>query len=164
MVYSDHASFWRTGYHALHCAEDSPIHYPDYHSTGDTLGNLDQGFATDVVMTGLATIAELAVVDSAAAGAVTRETALVTRACPNPFGEATRIGFSLSSPGAVEIAIFNTEGKLVRALIETHLPPGPHETTWDGKDRHGSGVSPGVYFVRVRAGKAADRFKVVLLR
>lgn len=59
-VYSDHASFWQSGYSAFCAIEDNPIRNPYYHTTYDTLDTLDTDFLKSVVKVGLATLSDLA--------------------------------------------------------------------------------------------------------
>lgn len=161
---SDHASFWLAGYPAVELIEDSPPVYPDYHTTADTLGNLTQSFATDVAKLAVATLAELAIPDTAAAG-VGREVAVgINRVCPNPFTSSTMISLAAAAQTRLEVCVFNTEGRLVRKLFQGGAGPGPCTLTWDGKNDLGSDVSPGVYLVRVRAGGKEASAKAVLLR
>jgi hypothetical protein len=59
-VYSDHASFWDTGYSALLGIEDDPLTNPYYHQTTDTVSTLNFDFYTNAAKTALGTLAELA--------------------------------------------------------------------------------------------------------
>jgi Peptidase family M28 len=61
MVYSDHSPFWNHGYQAMCGIEDSPVIYPYYHSSGDTVDKVDPGFFTEVTRGALAAVAELAI-------------------------------------------------------------------------------------------------------
>ena len=50
----------------------------------------------------------------------------------------------------IEVKIHNLEGRLIRDLsIERDFPSGEHEIDWDGKDRKGHKVLPGVYLIRI---------------
>ncbi len=60
MVYSDHASFWDTGYAALLAIEDEPLRNPYYHTIGDTLDTLNLDFCAQATKAALATTAILA--------------------------------------------------------------------------------------------------------
>jgi len=104
---------------------------------------------------------------------------------PNPFPNPaegiweTRIWFDLARTSVVELAVFDMRGRRVRSLIPgrgcgpTELPPGlygrergppadPCTTfAWDGQDERGSGVSPGVYLLRLRAGPVVEVRRVV---
>jgi hypothetical protein len=59
-VYSDHASFWETGYPALLGIEDEPLQNPYYHQTTDTVETLNFDFFSDSTKTALSTLTELA--------------------------------------------------------------------------------------------------------
>jgi flagellar hook assembly protein FlgD len=70
----------------------------------------------------------------------------------------------LGSVSKARVNVFDVEGRLVKTLLETQLPAGRHEVFWDGTDRHGRRVSPGVYFTRVETERASRQTKVVLLK
>ncbi len=104
---------------------------------------------------------------------------------PNPFPNPdngireTRIWFDLAKQSAVELAVYDMRGRLVRSLIPgrgcgpMELPPGlygreegpssdPCATfAWDGQDERGRSVSPGVYLLRLRAGGVVEVRRVV---
>jgi Zn-dependent M28 family amino/carboxypeptidase len=161
---SDHSSFWLAGYSALELIEDSPPVYPYYHTTGDTLGNLTQSFATDVVKLAVATLAELAIPDTAGAGIGPETVAAIGRVYPNPFRSSTAISLAAGIRTDLEVNIFDIEGRLVRKLIKAQAGPGRCELAWDGKNDMGLDVSSGVYFVKMRTAYTEASAKVVLLR
>ncbi|MFC1799388.1 M28 family peptidase [Candidatus Eisenbacteria bacterium] len=164
MLYGDHASFWRLGYDAVNCTEDTEVAYPYYHTTGDTLGHLDQSLATDILKIAVAAVAELAVPDPAGAIHGRPEITLATSAQPNPFKADTRLAFILSAAARVEVRVFDIEGRLVKTLLEAPLGAGPHGVVWDGTDAEGARVAPGVYFTGISTGSVSRHAKVVLLR
>lgn len=52
----------------------------------------------------------------------------------------------------VELAIYDLQGKLVRALAsKENFEAGRRELVWDGKNDNGRAVSSGVYFYRLHA-------------
>ena len=58
--------------------------------------------------------------------------------------------FHLEGSKKIEVKIYNLEGRLIRDLsIERDFPSGEHEFDWDGKDRKGHKVLPGVYLIRI---------------
>jgi hypothetical protein len=59
-VWSDHASFWNSGYSAICGIEDADVTNPYYHTYRDTIDTLNLDFATEAVKASLATAAELA--------------------------------------------------------------------------------------------------------
>lgn len=82
---------------------------------------------------------------------------------PNPLGPDTRIGFALASPGAATLEVFDLQGRRVRVLMEGMMPAGGHEVVWDGKNGEGRMVESGVYYYRLRAGRAMAVKSVVVL-
>ena len=83
---------------------------------------------------------------------------------PNPFNPSTEIGFSISTPGQVQLAVYNLLGQEVRLLHSGWLEPGAHRTTWDGTDAEGNEMASGVYLAFVRAGSQQQVRKMLLLR
>lgn len=162
-VYSDHASFWKAGYSSILGIEDEVLTYPSYHTSGDTLGNLTRAFAADVVKMGVATLAELAGIDTASAPARPGEI-LLGLAHPNPLIAATTITFVLGSRSAVRVRVLNVEGKVVSTLLEDHLSAGRHEVDWKGLSDSGRRVAPGIYFTEVAAGDKTAATKIIVLR
>jgi hypothetical protein len=83
---------------------------------------------------------------------------------PNPFNGTTTIGYSIGTPGHVEIRLYNPAGRLVRILEARHRKAGRHEIIWNGRDNTGRGVTSGVYFARMKAGKFRETRKIIYLR
>jgi len=75
---------------------------------------------------------------------------------PNPFIASTRIRFSLPSPCAVELAIYDVSGRRQAVLIQGPMPAGTHQVEWRARD-----MAAGVYFCRLRA-RAASRTRKLL--
>jgi photosystem II stability/assembly factor-like uncharacterized protein len=164
MVLSDHASFWKAGYQAVLGTESADVPYPYYHTTGDTLGNLDKPFATDVARLGLALVAGLARPDTTGPGPDLSRPVSIAGSFPNPFRTRTRIGFRTGVAGIVRVRVTDVLGRQVRMLVRRNLGPGTHAATWDGRDDGGARAAPGVYFVDVTLGSHRAASRVVLLR
>jgi hypothetical protein len=84
---------------------------------------------------------------------------------PNPFRDD--VVFSLDPGGVtdpIEIAIHDVAGRLVRTLRVEHGAAGRAAFSWDGRSDDGREVPSGVYFLRVTAGDAEVRTKVVALK
>jgi hypothetical protein len=56
VAWSDHWSFWRTGYPAMMITDTAPYRYPHYHQPSDVASNLNYESMARVVMglTGMA--------------------------------------------------------------------------------------------------------------
>jgi hypothetical protein len=79
-------------------------------------------------------------------------------AAPNPFREATSIGFSLAAPGRARLSVFDVSGRRVADLADRNFEAGPHEVPWEG-----GAAAAGVYFVRLEAGGQVAVRKVLRL-
>ncbi len=82
---------------------------------------------------------------------------------PNPFGTTTTIHFAIPEARAVNLSIFDLEGRLVRAIAGEQLAAGIHSATWDGRDDLGRRVAPGVYFYRLDAGGFIETKRMLLM-
>jgi hypothetical protein len=75
--------------------------------------------------------------------------AVLNPPCPNPVapGEHTTLSFATPSAAQVRILIINTEGYLVRTLIDGYLAAGYHSAWWDLRDDGGQPVPEGIYHI-----------------
>ncbi len=81
---------------------------------------------------------------------------------PNPFtADGTTIGFSLGSPGAVRLAVFDVQGRMVRRLLNAVLPAGSQSVLWDGRDDRGNHLPSGIYLCRLEAQGRAEVRKLL---
>ena len=158
---SDHASFWDYGYSATCNIEDSSISNPYYHRTTDRVSTLSFDFYTDVVKAAVATLAELARIDSVTASAPGAEVALGLKVTPNPGSGKISIRMAAPAGSAGRVSVYDVGGRLVRAITPS-VDGGAAEAIWLGDDASGAAVSPGIYFVRVEG--SDHTAKVVLLR
>ena len=79
---------------------------------------------------------------------------------PNPFNPETWIPYQLNEGGQVNINIFDTHGRLVRALDIGYREAGFHldrsrAAYWDGRNIRNEQVASGVYFYQIQAGAFA---------
>ena len=72
-------------------------------------------------------------------------------AVPNPLRTSAHFSISLPRGGWVSLAVFDQQGRRLRALMDGTLPAGEHFATWDGRDDAGRAVPSGVYFLRLVA-------------
>ena len=79
---------------------------------------------------------------------------------PNPFNPSTTINFSVPKENTlVSLKIYNSIGQEVRTLINQVVPAGNHEVKFDA-----SGLSTGVYFYTLTAGKFVESKKMILMK
>ncbi len=88
---------------------------------------------------------------------------------PNPFNPETWIPYTLADDAAVDVRIYDVEGKLVRNLDVGYQRGGRYlnrETAayWDGRDQLGESVSSGVYFYTLKADAFSETRRMVILK
>ena len=88
---------------------------------------------------------------------------------PNPFNPETWIPYQLSEDSPVSISIYDTTGKLVRALPLGYRSAGFYNSRgraayWDGRNDRGEAVASGVYFYQLQAGDYTDIQRMVILK
>lgn len=97
-------------------------------------------------------------------GIAVPETFRLQQNYPNPFNPETTIKFSLPIAGDVELAVYNSIGRRVRALVFEELSAGEYISTWNGRDDEGSPVSSGIYFYRLLYSGGTLTRKMALLK
>ena len=80
---------------------------------------------------------------------------------PNPFQPPAEITYVLGEAGAVELAIYDVQGRLRMLLDGGAKAMGRHVVPWDGRFR-GDIPPAGVYFVRLTVGARVAAQKLVL--
>ncbi len=71
---------------------------------------------------------------------------------PNPFESSTTIPFRVDNEHArVLVAIYDLIGREIDVLTMGDFEKGVHEASWNGSDRQGKRVNPGVYVYSVRS-------------
>jgi len=62
------------------------------------------------------------------------------------------------------MAVFDLLGRRVKKLTPAGRSAGKRSFTWDGSDQLGQRVSPGIYFLQMRAAGASATHKIIVLR
>jgi len=84
---------------------------------------------------------------------------------PNPFNPTTEIRFALSDRSAVDIQIFDLQGRLVKDLTHGRLfEAGSHGVQWDGTNTTGQAQASGVYFYRMDSDEYSETRKMMLVK
>lgn len=108
---------------------------------------------------------------SASIAAVPAES-LALSSAPNPFRSHTMIQYVKTTPGPVELAVFDAGGRLVRRMVSVGaMDAADGDGTegdgvdgafaWDGRTRGGSPVPTGVYFARITTPDGAASIRIV---
>ena len=161
--WSDHYSFWINNYEATSVEEHDFSNV--YHTTGDTIGQMDTLFWTKVVKCMVAALCDLAEPDTAftgvefpRGGAVERE-GFALNAFPNPAAGGAEICFALPQATEVTLDLYDFSGRRLRRLAQGREEAGNHVLFW-----HAGEVPAGVYFLRFKAGNESLTQRLVLLR
>ncbi len=81
----------------------------------------------------------------------------------NPkFLDVTTIVYTLAQRGNVTVLVSDAAGSIIAVLQRGAQDPGSYAVTWDGKNRAGRNVAPGLYFVRL-TGPGFDQTRKVLV-
>ncbi len=83
---------------------------------------------------------------------------------PNPFNPVTRIAFRVAAAGPARLDVFDTQGRLVRTLLDAPVTAGEHEVAWDGLRGDGGAAPSGVYLYRLSVPGAVRSRKMILQR
>ena len=74
------------------------------------------------------------------------------------------IGFGLASAGAVRLSVLDVAGRELRVLADGPRAAGEQSVHWDARDDAGRTVSPGLYFIRLRAAGRVAATRLVIAR
>lgn len=102
--------------------------------------------------------------DTGTTAAVVPSLMAAMAAYPNPFNPQTTLRLVNPRQGAVSVAIFDVQGRMVRALVDGDLPAGEHLVAWDGTTDRGTRAGSGVYFARMITGREVVGAKLVLVK
>ena len=97
------------------------------------------------------------------AGALPKATTIAA-IYPNPVNPRTTIEFELAEAGAIELAIYDVGGRLVRVMDSGSRSAGRYQATWDGQDNDGRAVPTGTYFCRLNTAQGSQTKKMTLAR
>lgn len=88
----------------------------------------------------------------------------LTSISPNPCNPQTTIEFALAESGAVELAVFDLRGRLVRILDRGPRLWGQYRATWNGCDDEGRTMPTGVYFCRLASPRDVQTRMLMLIK
>src|SRR5437867_1732127 len=83
---------------------------------------------------------------------------------PNPGSGPVRIGFALKQAAAIEIDVFDVQGRRVAPLVRGVWAAGTQVVEWDGRTRNGEAAPAGLYLLRYSYPGGQDRRAIVRMR
>ncbi len=96
---------------------------------------------------------------AATPGHAARPEHLGLQVAPNPFALGTAVRLQLDTRSRTSLEIFDSRGRLVRALRTR-----AGVITWDGRDHAGRPMGSGTYWVRLASGESRAGTKIVAFR
>lgn len=84
---------------------------------------------------------------------------------PNPFSNHLNIRFNTTDyMDNIEVVIYSINGVMIKKYLIIGLLPGKHSLEWNGLDKNGSSINPGVYYIRLSAQNFINTKKVVFVK
>lgn len=83
---------------------------------------------------------------------------------PNPLNPQGTITFTKTVAGMTRIHLLDVSGRLVRTVLESDLGVGVHTLPLEARDRAGSPLASGVYYLRVTDGEGTRARTVVITK
>jgi len=84
------------------------------------------------------------------------------RPWPNPATSATLLRFSCAESGPVTITVYSVFGQRVATPVRGSYLPGEYEVRWSTTDDRGRRLQPGMYVIRMAAGRAIRTQKLAI--
>jgi N-acetylneuraminic acid mutarotase len=76
---------------------------------------------------------------------------------PNPFSGSTLISYELTTPGKIQLDIYNCLGKKINKLVNEVQYPGNYEVEWNAE-----GIKSGIYFCRLQVDSYSQTQKLIV--
>ena len=81
---------------------------------------------------------------------------------PNPAIQFVTIAYSLNKHAHTEIKIYDLYGNMIKVLLSDNQRKGKYNVVWDGTNNNDNQVKPGIYLVRLIAGRQIMTRSVVI--
>ncbi len=84
---------------------------------------------------------------------------------PNPFNPSTTITYNLTTPGVVQLNIYDVNGRLIRTLANQVMQSvGSHSVVWDGLNASGQSVASGIYMYELQTSEMTETSRCLLVK
>ncbi len=82
---------------------------------------------------------------------------------PNPFHNQTTFDLTLKETSRVELSVYNTNGELIKCLMDHQLKGGHYTISWNGMDKNERVCYPGIYLACLKInGKIEKSLKILI--
>ena len=68
---------------------------------------------------------------------------------PNPFTRTTKINYTVSQPGDINLIVYDILGREIKILVDEYQSAGLKSTEWDGTNSQGKRIPSGTYFYQI---------------
>jgi hypothetical protein len=99
------------------------------------------------------------IVDDQVAATETPSVFALGEAYPNPFNPTTTLSYSVPENQEVVLNVFNTNGQLVKTLVNGMVERGEHKVVFDASD-----LASGVYVYTLKTASQSAMHKMVLVK
>ena len=83
---------------------------------------------------------------------------------PNPFNPETTIRFDLQKDDNVVLKIYDSNGSLVRTLLDSFYKAGSHSANWKANDNSSAQLASGVYYYTLKTSNYTKTYKALLFK
>jgi hypothetical protein len=82
----------------------------------------------------------------------------------NPFLGSAKLEYYVTDLNDVFLNIFDSEGRIIRTLVNKKQPMGEYSVIWDGKDDNGQSISSGQFYYQLKVGSFISTKKVIAVK
>ncbi len=86
------------------------------------------------------------------------------RIYPSPISTDSKIEFYLPKPEHADVTIYDSQGRVVKRLLNEWVLAGVNTVFWNGEDYRGQPTTAGLYFVRVSSETMVNSIKIMVLK
>lgn len=84
---------------------------------------------------------------------------------PNPFKGKTKIKFCVASTTRVTLIVYNSEGKVIKKLVDEEKDPGTYEVEFSIVETgHAPSLRSEIFYCRMEAGEYMSEKKMILMK
>jgi hypothetical protein len=75
-----------------------------------------------------------------------------------------QIAYTLSTPSHVSLNVYDSMGRLVQTLVNSHQTTAEKNVYWDCTNLNGHVIADGIYFLKLKAGDNSQTKKILLMK